>query len=439
MTHKWKICGLLLLALLLNYMDRQTLSLTISPISRELGLNNAQYGEIERGFSLAFAYGGLVAGFLVDRFNVRWLYPLFLLGWSLAGVATGYADWVGRTLAPFGNLWWTGGIDPQNTTETSYFGFWICRTILGAFEAGQWPCALVATQRLLSAADRPAGNSVLQSGASLGAILTPLVIEAMVTDAQGSWRLPYPVIGIAGLAWIFLWLGMTKNADFLLKPKGQSEPNQALSHPTEKPFFRMEIFLRLTALAIVVIAINAIWQFYRAWMPKMLEEHHHYSPHQVRWFVVLYFIVTDLGCLSAGFLARRMSKGLGIHGARVLIYGICSLLCIQGTLASSQPGGPILLGSLLVVGFGALGLFPIFYSLTQELSERHQGKVTGFLSFVAWITTAEIQKRIGQHVDKTGSHADGMFWISLFPLVGLAALILLWPPQREKPMAKGST
>ena len=123
MTHKWKICGLLLLALLLNYMDRQTLSLTISPISRELGLNNAQYGEIERGFSLAFAYGGLVAGFLVDRFNVRWLYPLFLLGWSLAGVATGYADWVGRTLAPFGNLWWAGGIDPQNTTETSYFGF----------------------------------------------------------------------------------------------------------------------------------------------------------------------------------------------------------------------------------------------------------------------------------------------------------------------------
>ncbi len=99
----------------------------------------------------------------------------------------------------------------------------------------------------------------------------------------------------------------------------------------------------------------------------------------------------------------------------------------------------MLLGSLLVVGFGALGLFPIFYSLTQELSERHQGKVTGFLSFVAWITTAEIQKRIGQHVDKTGSHADGMFWISLFPLVGLAALILLWPPQREKPMAKGST
>ncbi len=438
MTHKWKICGLLLLALLLNYMDRQTLSLTISPISRELKLNNAQYGEIERGFSLAFAYGGLIAGLLVDRFNVRWLYPLFLLGWSLAGLATGYADWVGRTLAPFGNLWWTGGIDPQNSSETSYFGFWLCRTILGAFEAGQWPCALVATQRLLSAADRPAGNSVLQSGASLGAILTPLVIEGLVSDAQGSWRLPYPIIGLAGLGWIFLWLGMTKNDDFLLKTKDSDQSGKSGQIPSELPFFRWEILLRLTALAIVVIAINAIWQFYRAWMPKMLEEQHGYSASQVRWFIVLYFIVTDLGCLTAGFLTRRMSRGFGIHGARVVVFGICSLLCIQGTVASTQPGGAILLGSLLVVGFGALGLFPIFYSLTQELSERHQGKVTGFLSFVAWITTAEMQKRIGQQVDKTSSHADGLFWISLFPMVGLAALVLLWPPKRETPKANPS-
>lgn len=59
---KWWVCGLLLLALMLNYMDRQTLSLTIVPISKELGLTNTQYGLLEKGFGYAFAVGGLLAG-----------------------------------------------------------------------------------------------------------------------------------------------------------------------------------------------------------------------------------------------------------------------------------------------------------------------------------------------------------------------------------------
>ena len=434
MSHKWKICGLLLLALLLNYMDRQTLSLTIVPIGRELGLNNTQYGEIERGFSIAFAFGGLFAGLLVDRFSVRWLYPLFLMGWSLAGIATGYADWVGGVLAPLAGQWWPGGIDLQNKSEISYFGFWLCRTALGVFEAGQWPCALVATQRLLSAADRPAGNSVLQSGASLGAILTPVVVEALVTEASGSWRLPYPVIGLAGMAWIFLWLGMTSSGDFLPKPHDSGDHPNGTPTGGELPFFRREILLRLLALAVVVISINGIWQFYRAWMPKMLEEQHGYSPHQVRWFTASYFISTDLGCLFAGFLARRLSLPLGNHTARVVVYGGCCALCALGTVASSQSAGLPLLLILLVVGFGALGLFPIYYSLTQELSARHQGKVTGALNFFGWVTTAQMQQIVGRHVDETKSHADGLFWISLAPVAGLIALVALWPPRKKLPI-----
>ena len=81
----------------------------------------------------------------------------------------------------------------------------------------------------------------------------------------------------------------------------------------------------------------------------------------------------------------------------------------------------MLLGVLLVIGFGALGLFPNYYSLTQDLSTRHQGKVTGALGCITWVCTAWMQKLVGQSVDATGSYASGIFVIGLLPLVAFAA------------------
>ena len=74
-TWTWSVCGLLLLATMLNYMDRQTLAQMAERICRELDLTDAQYGRLETGFGLAFATGGILTGLLADRINVRWLYP----------------------------------------------------------------------------------------------------------------------------------------------------------------------------------------------------------------------------------------------------------------------------------------------------------------------------------------------------------------------------
>src|SRR4051812_15180467 len=79
---KWIICGMLLLASAINYMDRQTLANASVRISREFGLTQAQYGSVEAVFGYAFAAGSLVFGWLADRMALRWLYAWVLALWS---------------------------------------------------------------------------------------------------------------------------------------------------------------------------------------------------------------------------------------------------------------------------------------------------------------------------------------------------------------------
>jgi ACS family hexuronate transporter-like MFS transporter len=115
-----------------------------------------------------------------------------------------------------------------------------------------------------------------------------------------------------------------------------------------------------------------------------------------------------------------------VHAARLAVFFACALLTALSTVASGLGHGPLLLVLLLLIGFGSLGLFPNYYSLTQEISIKHQGKLTGALTCVTWVATAEMQHLVGQHVDRTHSYSAGIFWAGLAPAVAFAALCLLW-------------
>src|SRR5262249_589799 len=130
---KWVVCVLLLLATMLNYMDRLTLNLLGVRIMGEFGLDERHYRHLDPPF--AFAVGAVVFGWMADRWNVRLLYPLALLAWSAAGFATGMVQ--------------------------GFVGLMLCRSLLGLAEAGNWPCALRTTQHILPPSKRGLGNGIL--------------------------------------------------------------------------------------------------------------------------------------------------------------------------------------------------------------------------------------------------------------------------------------
>lgn len=89
---KWSVCGMLLLASAINYMDRQTLSGLSVRITQEFAMTKTQYGQVEAVFGYSFAAGSLVFGWMADRFAVHRVYAAVLALWSLVGMSTGWAQ-----------------------------------------------------------------------------------------------------------------------------------------------------------------------------------------------------------------------------------------------------------------------------------------------------------------------------------------------------------
>jgi ACS family hexuronate transporter-like MFS transporter len=502
-SWKWVVCGLLLLATMLNYMDRLTLNQLSERVMGEFGLDERHYGQLESAFAFAFAVGAILFGWMADRWNVRLLYPLALLAWSAAGFATGMVQ--------------------------GFVGLMLCRSLLGLAEAGNWPCALRTTQHILPPSKRGFGNGILQSGAAAGAILTPLLIEWLVLEGNpakypewvaglvgqagggqtgapfpglfhlvavpayhpGAWRYPFLVIGVLGVVWVLLWMLLVRRDDltterrvapsligivgWLLLLWGVDVALQILRTADPRagqPFVvvsvkvvvcalgvvpvarwlfrctradgegerlaRSDFVRRFWVLVVLVVTINTAWHFFRAWLPLFLRRQLHYDESTVNWFSTAYYVATDFGSLTAGAMALYLARrGQSVHASRVWVFAGFAALTALSVVVAFLERGPLLVALLLVIGFGALGLFPIYYSFSQELTTRHQGKVTGALGCINWLAMYVLQAAVGESVKAVG-YSIGVALAGLAPLLGVVVLVTLWgrgAPQEDKSSA----
>jgi len=404
---RWWVCVLLFGATTLNYMDRVALNQMAERIQTALGLNNIHYSRLESGFSFAFAVGAVVSGIVVDQVSVRWVYPLVVLGWSAAGVLTGYAN---------GFVW-----------------LFACRVALGLFEAGNWPCGIRTTRAVLRPEERSFGNSLFQSGTAVGAIITPTVVLVIVQQADAaasgpgpdpqSWKLPFKIIGWIGVVWVAFWF-LTVPAR-LLKTASQplAEPNPGASR------YR-DIFLdrRFWAVLGLVIAINIAWHTYRVWLPKYLQRDRDYTEAGMTALMTWFYLLADIGSWTVGLMTLIVARrGYSLHGTRLLMLLACSGLALTSLVVPFAPTGLALKSSVLVYAFASLGLFPTYFALSQELSSVHQGKVSGTLGATAHLFLSLVVYPIqGYVIEQTGSYDLVLAVAGLFPLLATLLLGMMW-------------
>jgi ACS family hexuronate transporter-like MFS transporter len=390
---------------MINYMDRVTLANASVRVTSDLKLDDAKYGNLELLFGWGFAVGSLVFGILADRWRIYLLYPAILAAWSFMGLATGWAR--------------------------GYEGLLICRTLLGFFEAGHWPCAVKTTFALLDEKDRTMGNSVLQSGASIGAVLTPQIMKLLMTDTPGAWRVAFVAVGAVGFVWVLLWL-------VFLRPRDLPVPAPGGRGDDWEDLVDILISGRFWAVALLITGAQTVWHIYRVWLMKFLQTGRGYAERIALDFNSLYYIATDVGCFLAGAISIWLIRGLGRspHQARRAVYGGACVLTSLSVLLPSLDKGPWLLAVLLCIGMGALALFPCYYSFVQELSAVHVGRLTGILSMWVWAVTSPMHLffgRIADHAaDSAHKYDSGLVLAGLAPWLGVLAMQFLWRPTEPK-------
>jgi MFS transporter, ACS family, hexuronate transporter len=414
-SWKWWVCVALGLATFLNYMDRQALAVSLPTLKKVYALGEARVGLLEGCFGYAFALGCVIFGVLADRFGPRLLYPIVLFGWSLAGIATSFAS-----IPEVANLLEFPGDSPG----TGVFRWLVsCRIALGLFEAGHWPCALLTARQILSEKDRTLGNGILQSGASLGAILIPIYIQIVDWCGLG-WSFAFWSVGALGLFWIPLWLMLVRRSDFVSKHDSADQVEDATQ-------VHSELWRRILVLALIVSTINISWQFLRAWLPLFLQDFHKYSPELTRGCTSAYFIATDIGCIAAGLLVKWLvSRGYETAHSRKLGFTLFTLFTATAALVPFTDGGPLTVLCLMLAGAGILGLHPYYYAFVQDLPSQRMATYSGTLAAFGWIIASTFQIFIGAEIERQKSYDLGLTLVGLLPFLGLAAL---WTVRLHKP------
>lgn len=299
---RWVVIGVFALANSINFLDRQILAALAPQLMTEFGLTAAGYGDVILAFSVAYAAGAPLAGWLIDRAGLRWGSSLAVGLWSLAGMATG---WV-----------------------SSVQGLMACRMVLGLGEAGGVPATGKASAVYLPPRERALGSAVFQIGLTAGAILAPVAAQ-MIARLYG-WRAAFVMLGAAGLAWIPLWLAVERRVPAPAREAGGAAAGV-------KGILRDRRYWALLASNVLLMAVYSLWV---NWTTVFLVKEHGLTQAEANYhFAWIPPIFATLGGLAGGWLTLRLSAGMDdVTPARMRTILLASLLLLGGIFVPFMPG-----------------------------------------------------------------------------------------------------
>lgn len=396
-SHRWVVCGLLLLATIINYLDRQTISVSASRIAEEMNLNDWQLGRLFSGFLFAYGIGQVVLGPVLDRLGTVRAFAIAVAAWSLAGASSGLAT-----------------------------GFWFLfgtRILLGVCESPNWPLALRVVRRIFPPEQRSLATGIFQSGTSIGALIAPPII-IYLTKAY-NWRMSFFVIGAVGFVWVILWLTW-----FRAHPApalGKLPPADAAGvAPADHTPGTLGALLRSPAfwgMAVSSSFINPLQYFYTTWLPRYFEKYAGVDfGQELAERLIVAYLALDLGLWTGGALIAWMSRRRSVRSARLLV-SLIGTLCMMTVPVISQLRDIDHITAVICVAMFGLGWFMInALTFSAEVSTARVSTAVGLLGGLGSLAGAGFMLLVGATIQWTGGFATAFLMVGVMPLVALAGL-----------------
>src|SRR5579883_1521429 len=383
---RWLAIGVFVLSTSLNYLDRQLLAALAPALKAEFHLNNAQYGQIQSVFSIAYAVVAPFAGWFVDFAGLNLGASVAVAVWSIAGIATAFAPSFAALLA--------------------------CRMALGVAEAANIPSTGKANAAYLASRELALGTAVNNIGLSLGSVAAPLVVAAL-TPRQG-WRATFAVCGFAGLLWIPLWLFTAKRA-----PAGVD-----LKPGSPAPIARLLRDSRLWGLALANALVMTVFALWTNWTTLYLTQARNLTQQQANrqyaWIPTALGIAGGFaGGAAAYFLIRR---GWTPVAARLRVCSIGAVVLLLTAAVPLMPTPGLATALIALSFFSTLVLSANLYALPIDLFGVARAAFgVAALTCSYGLMTSLTSPAIGALVDRVG-FTPVCVGVSILPLAGIGLL-----------------
>lgn len=344
-SREWRILALLFISSFLNYVDRSNLSVGAIDIQRDLGISSYQLGLLLSGFFTTYAALQLfmVAGWFVDRFDVRTVFAIGFFIWSAATGVTGIAQ--------------------------SFATIYALRLLLGVGESIAFPSYSRILAERYPEHHRGLANAIVDAGTKTGPALGTLAGGLLM--AQFGWRAFFLALGGLSLLWLVPWFRWMPAATATERREERTDA-VGIGDLLRKrsPWFS----------AFALFCSNYFWYFLVTWLPAYLEEERHFSKSKMAVFGSASYLAIAASTMACGWITdrliarggsptrvRKTATGLGLSLSTIILLVV---VVRDENLAMA----------LLVASCVSYGIFaPNLYAMTQTMAgPRAAGKWTGF-------------------------------------------------------------
>ena len=392
----------------INYIDRQTLSVLAPFLKRDYKWTNEDYALIVIAFRVAYAIGQTALGRLMDRIGTRLGLTVTVTWYSIVAMLTSLA----------------GGLR----------SFAVFRFLLGFGESANWPAATKAVAEWFPKKERGWAVALFDSGSSIGAAFAPFVVIGLYAHL-GSWRPVFLITGTLGFIWLYFWRKMYHSPEdhprisdeekaMLIADKREDIDTEMEN--TEKPKIMELLKLRQTwGIIIARAATDPVWFFIADWFMIFLVSKG-FSPENTLLAFWIPFVACDLGNFAGGGMSSWLiKKGWSVGKARkaVIIFGAIGMTMLIPAIFVN--------GLFAIAGLFAISTFAYATFCTMVLvlpSDIYQSNsvatVSGVSGTAAGILTILSTFLVGWIADHY-SFAPILIVASIIPVIGAALVLIL--------------